>query len=173
MLDENNIKQVLHDVYTEGVINNRSCVVFFTSRVHCEHYFQKFKEMVTHTTRYTSGNTKFSNIAQLYTGATKDDETCLKRAIDREVIVTFTTFGKSTEGTNIPCLEVAFLVTSINDGKNTEQAIGRIRRKCDTYHKLGRVRVYDYDYNKVYMLRSHYRTRLERYKTLKGKIIDV
>lgn len=173
MLDENNIKQVLHDVYTEGVINNRSCVVFFTSRVHCEHYFQKFKEMVTHTTRYTSGNTKFSNIAQLYTGATKDDETCLKRAINREVIITFTTFGKSTEGTNIPCLEVAFLVTSINDGKNTEQAIGRIRRKCDTYHKLGRVRVYDYDYNKVYMLRSHYRTRLERYKTLKGRIIDV
>ena len=92
MLDENNIKQVLHDVYTEGVINNRSCVVFFTSRVHCEHYFQKFKEMVTRTTRYMSGNTKFSNIAQLYTGATKDDETCLKRAIDREVIVTFTTF---------------------------------------------------------------------------------
>lgn len=174
MFNDKNIKQVLKDVYTEGVCNNRSCVVFFTSRVHCEHYFQKFKEMVTDTIKYKSGRSKpFSEIAQLYTGATKDDEMCLKRAINREVIITFTTFGKSTEGTNIPCLEVAFLVTSINDGKNTEQAIGRIRRKCDTYQKLKRVRVYDYDFNKVYMLRSHYRTRLERYKILKGTIIDV
>ncbi len=79
--------------------------------------------------------------------------------------ITLTTYAKATEGTNVNQWEVEFLVSSINNGKNVEQALGRIRR-VSKKEKLQVVRVYDYDYSDCFMLKGHTFTRKERYRKM-------
>lgn len=104
---------------------------------------------------------------QLYYGDSKEPrEVLMKRAEDNRNLVTIATLSVATEGTNVKQWEVEFLISSINDGKNVEQAIGRIRRITDK-PKLDRVRVYDYRQNNVYSMASHAYTRDARYRKLK------
>lgn len=105
----------------------------------------------------------------LYYGDSKEDSAeMMKKAEDRECLVTLATYAKATEGTNVKSWEVEFLVSSLNNEKNVEQATGRIRRKKDG--KLNPVIVYDVYYSGCYSLRSHFRTRYSAYSRLKYKI---
>src|SRR3712207_2875118 len=88
----------------------------------------------------------------------------------KEVLITLATFAKATEGTNVKSWERGFLVTSINNEKNTIQAVGRCRRS-----KEGKEDVIIYDYIHPYAkgLKSHINTRLKAYKSNMAKIIGL
>ena len=88
----------------------------------------------------------------------------MQRAESREVLITLATYAKATEGTNVKSWEVEFLVSSMNNEKNVEQATGRIRRSKEG--KLNPVLVYDYVSEEAYSLSHHYNTRRKVYKRL-------
>ena len=106
-----------------------------------------------------------------YYGDSKEkSEEMMRKAEDKEVLVTLATYAKATEGTNVKSWEVEFLVSSINNKKNVEQATGRIRRVKEG--KLNPVIVYDNRYKDCYSLRSHYNTRESVYDKLRYKVKD-
>ena len=89
----------------------------------------------------------------------------MKRAESREALITLGTLAKATEGTNVKAWEVLFLVSSMNNEKNVEQATGRIRRS--NKGKLNPVIVYDYIHPYVVGIQSHFTTRKNVYNRLK------
>lgn len=129
-----------------------SCVVFFTLKEHCRLYYDALKEFIP------------EDSMGLYYGDTADNQSILYKAESNRQFVTLTTYAKATEGTNVKQWEVEFLVSSINNGKNAEQAVGRIRRVKEG--KLDKAIVYDYIYPQVYSFVSHSRTREDRYRKL-------
>lgn len=144
---------VLGDIlseYTKG----RSCVVFFTQKEHCRLYYDLLKETVPE-----------SDLG-LYYGDNPNNEDVLNQAEKQRKFITLTTYAKATEGTNVKQWEVEFLVSSINNEKNTEQALGRIRRTKEG-HKISPVLVYDYRTPNVYSFAYHGLTRDKRYRALK------
>ena len=95
----------------------------------------------------------------------KQNSASLERARKERKLITLTTYAKSNEGTNVNQWEVAFLVSSLNNGKGVEQVAGRIRRSYS--NKLQRVRLYDFAPTEVKgSLMSHRMTRITRYKKL-------
>lgn len=135
-----------------------SCIALFTQKEHINSYY-------TYLSRYIP-----KDKIMLYYGDSKEDsETLMKKAESREVLVTLATYAKATEGTNVKSWEVEFLVSSMNNEKNVEQATGRIRRSKDG--KLNPVRVYDYFCKTAYSISNHFNTRLKVYKRL-NYIID-
>ena len=107
------------------------------------------------------------HIGLFYGDAKEKDEEILRKAENGEYKITLATFAKATEGTNVKRWDTAFLVTSINDEKNTEQAVGRIRRR-----KEGKTEclVYDYTHPNVKGMRNHIQTRMKVYTKHKAKI---
>ena len=107
----------------------------------------------------------------LYYGDNKEkSDKLMEKAENREVLVTLATYSKAKEGTNVKAWEVEFLVSSMNNAINVEQATGRVRRTKDG--KLNPVIVYDIRYSNCYSLRSHYKTRYNTYKRLGYDIKD-
>lgn len=107
---------------------------------------------------------------QLYYGDSKESDSVMKeRAESKEVLVTIATFAKATEGTNIKSWSTAFLVTSINNEKNTIQAVGRIRRAKEGKEEC---LVYDYIHPNVLGLSNHINTRMKAYKASLATVID-
>lgn len=102
----------------------------------------------------------------LYYGDAKESkEVMKKKAENKEALITLATYSIATEGTNVKAWEVCFLVSSINNEKNTEQAVGRIRRSKEG--KINPVLVYDYLLPNVYSIGTkHFYTRNTRYKKL-------
>ena len=84
--------------------------------------------------------------------------------------VTLVTYGIATEGTNVKSWQSLFLVASINDAKNTEQIVGRIRR---TDNKKKEAYVFDYYSNDVWGTRRHKDTRRRRYLDLGFTVKEV
>jgi len=149
------IEQVVKDILSEAK-KNRSCIVFISQKEHCDIYYERLKNPL-------------GDKVQLYYGDSKEsNEVILSRAESKECLVTIATYAKGTEGTNCKSWEVAFLVSSLNNGKNVEQAIGRIRRVKEG--KLKTARVYDYRHPHVYILKNHGATRDARYQKLGFKI---
>lgn len=145
-------EQVCRDILKE-FFNGHSCIVFFTQKEHCRLYYEYLLERVPEEC-----------MGFLYGDNANNDEV-LEKAEKNRRFITLTTYAKATEGTNVKQWEVEFLVSSINNEKNTEQAVGRIRRtKGDM--KLNPVIVYDYRTPKVYSVASHGRTRDARYRKL-------
>ena len=143
---------VIQDIvkeYDEG----RSCVVFFTQKEHCRLYYDFLKEFIS------------ENHLGLYYGDNSDNDSVLKQAEEIRKFVTLTTYAKATEGTNVKQWEVEFLVSSVNNEKNVEQAVGRIRR-TKLGKKISPAIVYDYRTPFVYSMNSHGRTRDKRYSQL-------
>lgn len=102
---------------------------------------------------------------QLYYGDSKEPkQQLMSKAESQRKLITIATLSVATEGTNVKQWEILFLASSIASEKNLEQAIGRIRRKAT--NKISPVRVYDYRYYNIYMLRNHGRKRDNRYKKL-------
>ena len=107
----------------------------------------------------------------LYYGDSKEkSEDMMRKAENKEVLVTLATYAKATEGTNVKSWEVEFLVSSSNNQKNVEQATGRVRRRKEG--KLDPVIIYDVRYSDCYSLSNHYSTRLTTYRRLKYTVKD-
>ncbi len=149
--------QVINDVmgeYNKG----RSIIMFFTQKEHCRLY---------HDLLIISGVPE--DRVQLYYGdSTEKKDTLIERAESKEVLITLATYSIATEGTNVKSWEIAFLVSSMNSEKNTEQAVGRIRRAQEG--NKNPVLVYDYRHEGVYTIRNHGVNRNRRYKKLKFKM---
>lgn len=133
----------------------RSCLVFLTQKEHCRLYREEL----------IKNGVPESSIG-LYYGDTKDNQAVLDCAEQQRQFITISTYAKATEGTNVKQWEVVFLVSSINNGKNVEQAVGRIRRRYKEGNKIDPTLVYDYRTPNVYMLSSHGATRDRRYARL-------
>ena len=93
-----------------------------------------------------------------------------RKAESGEVLVTLATYSIATEGTNVKAWQTAFLVSSMNNAKNTEQAVGRVRRTISGSNKTMSY-VYDYHHPKVGVVSRHINTRLMRYNKLKLNIV--
>ncbi len=144
------IKDIKHE-YEEG----HSILVLVRLKDHCRYIKEQLEKYIP------------SEDIQLYYGDSKEPRaTLMKRAEDKRQLITIATLSVATEGTNVKQWEVEFLISSINDGKNVEQAIGRIRRTTNK-PKLKKVRVYDYRQCNVYSMASHSFTRDSRYRKLK------
>lgn len=136
-----------------------SVIALFTQKEHINLYYK-------YLCRYIP-----EDQIMLYYGDSKEkSEDMMRKAENKEILVTLATYAKATEGTNVKSWEVEFLVSSLNNQKNVEQATGRIRRRKEG--KLDPVKVYDIRYSKCYSLAGHYRTRLTTYRKLKYKIVD-
>lgn len=151
--EESTITMVMNDIlfeYNQG----RSCIVFFTQKEHLEIYYNRLLELGVN-----------SNNIGLYYGNNKNCDSVTELAEKQRQFITLATYSKATEGTNVKQWEVGFFVSSINNGKNVEQAVGRIRRTKEG-KKLKVAKLYDYRYSNVYQLNRHGDTRDTRYKKL-------
>lgn len=154
-------RQILKDIKAEFK-QGRSCVCFFSQKRHIELYRDMLVEL---------GVPK-EQILLYYGDAKESKEEMKRKAESREALITLATYSIATEGTNVKSWEVAFLVSSINNEKNTEQAVGRVRRSKEG--KLSTVKVYDYSLPYVYSIGTkHYYTRQKRYKKLGFTITNI
>ena len=136
-----------------------SVIALFTQKEHINLYYR-------HLCRYIP-----KDQIMLYYGDSKEKSgDMMKKAESKEVLVTLATYAKATEGTNVKSWEVEFLVSSLNNDKNVEQATGRVRRRKEG--KLDPVIVYDIRYSNCYSLSSHYNNRRAVYRRLKYTIVD-
>ena len=137
-----------------------SIIALFTQKEHIEVY-----------ARYLSHYIPKDQIMLYYGDSKEKSEDMMRKAENKEVLVTLATYAKATEGTNVKSWEVEFLVSSLNNAKNVEQATGRIRRRKEG--KLDPVKVYDIRYTDSYSISNHFNTRLAVYKNLKYTIKGV
>lgn len=136
-----------------------SCLVLFSQKEHINVYYRYLRMFVP------------EERIMLYYGDSKEkSDVLMNRAENREVLITLATYAKTTEGTNVKSWEVEFLVSSMNDEKNVEQATGRVRRRKEG--KLDPVIIYDVRYSQCYSLQNHYMTRKEVYGRLHYNIKD-
>lgn len=158
-IDDNVVRNKKHKImvckdviehYTQG----HSCILFFTQKEHIRIYEKYLR-------RYIPAD----QILLFYGDSKENTETLMEKAESRKCLVTLATYAKATEGTNVKAWEVAFLVSSINNKKNTEQAVGRIRRS--NKGKLKTVILYDYRFKNAYSLSKHGATRDKVYSNLK------
>lgn len=150
---------VLNDLLSE-YRKGRSLLVFLSQKEHCRLY----KDLLV---RFGIPE----NEILLYYGDAKEKSKELMQLAEdtTKTKITIATYSKAFEGTNVKAWEVAFLVSSIKDQKNTEQASGRIRRVKEG--KINPVILYDYRQDNVYAMNSHGDSREARYKKLKAKIV--
>lgn len=148
---------ILSDVAWE-YYQGRSCLVLFSQKQQIDDfadYLVKSRHIPEkHVLKYYGDNSM------------KQNEETLQEAEANRQRVTLATYSKATEGTNVKQWEVAFLVGSLNDGKNVEQAAGRVRRVKEDGAKLSRAIIYDYRCPYVYSISSHAATRDARYRKL-------
>ena len=156
VLDRRYKIMVCKDIINE-VRQGHSCLALFTQKEHIEQYY-----------RYLCRFLPKDQIILYYGDSKEKSEVLMKRAESREALVTLGTLAKTTEGTNVKSWEVLFLVSSMNNEKNVEQATGRIRRSKEG--KLNPVRVYDYIHPYVVGIQSHFTTRKNVYNRLKYDI---
>lgn len=147
------VQRMVCDDIVREFEQGHSCVVFFTRKEHCRIYYDLLRSRVP---EYRLG---------LYYGDNPDNDKVMEQAENIRQFVTITTYAKATEGTNVKQWESVFLVSSLNNEKNVEQAAGRVRRKKE--NKLDIARLYDYRLRYAYLLSSHGFTRDKRYKALK------
>ena len=156
VLDKRYKIRVCKDILNEAR-KGHSCLALFTQKEHINVYYNYLK-------RFFPEN----KIMKYYGDSKESSSVLMKRAESKEVLITLGTLAKSTEGTNVKSWEVLFLVSSMNNEKNVEQATGRIRRTKEG--KLNPVIVYDYIHPLVVGIQSHFTTRLSVYRKLKYDI---
>lgn len=152
--DENTQFMVCNDILTEYE-KGHSCIAFFTQKEHIELYCERLIDLGVNP-----------DDIGLYYGNNKDCDLVKDTAENKRRYITLATYSKATEGTDVKQWEVGFLVSSINNGKNVEQAVGRIRRiKPDC--KLSKAILYDYRYSNCFQISRHGATRDSRYSILR------
>lgn len=154
VMNENYININLKNILKEYK-KDRSIICFFTQKKHIDSYYEML----------CSKGIPSDKILKYYGDSKESKDELKSRAESKEALITLATYSIATEGTNVKAWEVAFMISSINNGKNTEQAVGRIRRSKEG--KINPVRVYDYSLPNVYSIGSkHFYTRNTRYKKL-------
>lgn len=148
-------KKIIEE-YKKGL----SLIVLFTQKEHLEIYKKYLIKL----------NVPENQILMFYGDSTLSSEEIMRKAENKESLITLATYAKATEGTNVKAWEVEFLVSSINNQKNVEQVTGRIRRRKEG--KINPVKVYDIVYSDCYSLSRHEDTRLFTYKKLGYKILN-
>lgn len=158
VMDKSTLDMVCNNIYNH-YINNHSILVLFKQKKHIDFYYN-----------YLICNFNIlKDKVMCYYGDNKEKcDVLLKIAESKEVLITLATYGKAVEGTDVQSWEVLFLVSSINNMKNVEQAVGRIKRRKEG--KLDTVIVYDVNYSNSYILRNHFYTRKKVYEKLKMDI---
>ena len=143
----------IYSRYKEGA----SIILFFSQKAHCHYYrdymVENYNIPVDELCVY-NGDYNTKELAEMKDGIESG-----------KIKITFATYSIATEGTNVKAWDTAILVSSINNGKNVEQAIGRVRRT-----KKGKAEfatVLDVRYPEVYALKNHKWERDRRYKQLK------
>lgn len=136
-----------------------SCLVLFTQKEHINSYYRYLRLYVPE-----------DEIMLYYGDSRESSDVLMSRAENKEVLITLATNAKATEGTNVKAWEVEFLVSSMNNEKNTEQATGRVRRRKEG--KLDPVIIYDVRYSQCYSLGNHYNTRVKVYNELDYTVHD-
>ena len=137
-----------------------SIIIFLSKKEHCRFY----EELLI-----KSGIPK--DQIQLYYGdSTESKEEMKRKAESKEVLITIATYSIATEGTNCRAWEIAFLISSLNNGKNVEQAVGRIRRSAEG--KRTPVLVFDYSHPLAYSICRHKKKKKNRYRKLGFTIVD-
>ena len=156
VMNKNYVKQVCKDVMKE-YHKGRSCILFFSKKAHIDHYYDILSQVID------------KSWIQKYYGDSNESLSEMKRkANNREVLITLATYSISSEGTNVPAWHVGFLVSTVNNCKTVEQAIGRCRR---LHGDKKRAYIYDYHHPNVGIINKHKITRLQRYKKLKLDVI--
>lgn len=155
--NENTLKMVCEKIIKYYYNSDYSILVLFTQKDHIRLYGEYLKQYIPE-----------EKVMYYYGDSNESSEEMMKKAENKEVSVTLATYAKATEGTNVKAWEVLFLVSSLNNEKNVEQAIGRIRRR--KAGKINPVIVYDVQYSGCYSLRRHYDTRLRVYRRLKFQV---
>ena len=145
------------DDICEEFYNGSNIIAFFSQKKHVKMYHA-----------FLCNELGEENIQTFYGDSNESDDIILERAESGKVRVTLTTYSKGTEGTNVKAWDTAFLVSSINNEKNTEQAIGRIRRIKEGKRPIAKV--FDYRHPYVYTWKYHGETRDNRYRKLKFKL---
>lgn len=158
-IDDNLVRNRKHKIMVckdviEHYRQGHSCLVLFTQKEHIRIYYRYLKRFIPSY-----------QILLFYGDSKEDTQTMMNKAESKECLVTLATYAKATEGTNVKSWEVEFLVSSINNKKNTEQASGRIRRSKEG--KMKPVLLYDYRFSNSYSLSKHGATRDSVYKELK------
>lgn len=151
------LSSVCHSIYAE-YSKGLSCVAFFLLK----------EEIVTYYDYLVNELGVPEDDIQIISGdySNKKNAESINKAKMRRQLITLTTYAKSNEGTNVKQWEVAFLVSSLNNGKSVEQVAGRIRRSYE--NKLQKVRLYDFAPTEVKgSVMNHRATRMSRYKSLK------
>jgi superfamily II DNA or RNA helicase len=143
---------VCDDIVSEFLGGSNS-VVFFSQKEHIRKYEEWLSLIVG-----------AENVQTFYGDSAEKDSDIIERAESGEVRITLSTYSKGTEGTNVRSWDTTFLVSSINNEKNTEQAVGRVRRVKEG--KRSYALVYDYRSPEVYAMGGHGHTRDRRYKKL-------
>ena len=145
--------QVCHDIL-ECYRAGKSIIAFFTQKDHIDRYFRYLRNFVG------------EDEILLYYGDNKEkSDNLLQKAESKECLITLATYAKATEGTNVKAWECAFLVSSLNNEKNVEQAIGRVRRSSPNKSKIATV--YDYRLSDSFSIKNHGATRDNVYRRLK------
>lgn len=142
------LKDILYE-YNQG----HSCIVFLSLKEHVRLFEEALVDCGCLVGTYYGDNTD------------KENTETLDKAESIRKFITVTTYSKASESTNVKQWEVAFLVSSIKNGKNVEQSVGRVRRRTKSA-KLDQAVVYDYRYPNAVMLRNHGSYRDSRYKDL-------
>lgn len=153
--DEQFKRKVVIDIIKQ-VKKGKSCIAFFSKKHHIDLYEKALSKYVDQQL-----------ILKYYGDSKENKDVMLQKAETKEALITLATYSIATEGTNCKAWEIAFLVSSLNNGKNVEQAVGRVRRVTDNKHLA---RVFDYYHPNVYTVSRHHFTRMTRYKKLKFKI---
>lgn len=151
---EDVMNYVIGDILNE-FMQSHSCVVFFKQVATLQQYYERLLDMGLS-----------EECIGLYYGGNSKCEEVIQKAENQRKFITLATYSKATEGTNVQQWEVAFFVSSLNNGKDVEQAVGRVRRTKPSGVKLNTALVYDYRYDFVYGLQRHGITRDARYRKL-------
>jgi len=148
---------VLNDILKE-YNSGRSILIFLSQKEHCRTYYDLITSAIPE-----------ERVVLYYGDSDEKVDDIIPKIESGEYRVTIATYSKATEGTNVKAWEIEFLVSSINNEMNTEQASGRIRRSLEG--KISCAKIYDYRFPKVYTFGSHGDTRDRRYRKL-GFTID-
>ena len=144
------------ELYDRG----HNTIMFFSQKFACREYYKYLHEIC---------GIPLKSMA-VYNGDVKRED--LKKALKRveagEARITLATYSIATEGTNVKAWDCEILCSSINNEKNVEQAVGRVRRSKEGKPPVAEV--YDVRYPDVYTLKNHKWKRDRRYKTLKFRI---
>lgn len=159
LLNRDTSNFILNDIVSEYK-SGHSCLVLFKQVDVLLDYFRLL---------ITERKIDREDIGLYYGGNAKCDEV-KEKAENQRKYITLATYSKAAEGTNVQQWEIAFLVSSLNNGKDTEQTVGRIRRVKEYGEKLDEAIVYDYRYPNAYALSHHGHTRDKRYREMSTTI---